>query len=154
MSVTVAEMQRRMSAGLSMKSRAGYTLLLVTAIAMTGITGSLLATERGLPGRTRIAFAVMTLIGAAWTALAGWVLARRHVLFAKHRIAASWLAVAACALFLAGAIAFRSNLPVAAIATAALMMAAALVSVAQARRYRSRLIARRDELVAASRGQL
>jgi hypothetical protein len=153
MSVTVTEMQRRVSAGLSMKWRAGYTLLLVASIAMTVIAGSLLATEPGLPGRTRIAFAVMTLIGALWTTLAAWALARRHVLLAEHRIAASWLAVAACAVFLAGAVAFRSNLPAAAIAVAALMMAAALACVVQARRYRARLVARRDELVAASKGR-
>ena len=149
MSITVTEMQRRMSAGLSMRSRAGYTLLLVVSVAMTAMTGSLLATEPDLPDRTRLAFAVLTLIGVAWTLLAAWVLARRHVLLAEHRIAASWLATVACGLFLAGTIAFRSQLPAAALGVAGLMMGAALFCVMQARRYRAGLIARRDALLKA-----
>ena len=153
MSVTVTEMQRRMAAGLSMRSRAGYTLLLLVAIAMTGISVSLLATEPALPGRTQLAFVVMALIGAAWAALAWWVLARRHVLLAQHRIAASWLAIVASGLFLAGTIALRPELPAAALGVAGVMMAGALLSMTQARRYRARLIARRDELAAASKGE-
>lgn len=154
MSVSVSEMQGRMAAGLSMRSRAGYTLLLVAAIGMSGVSGSLLATETGLPDRTRIAFATMTLIGAAWSVLAAWVLARRHVLFAEHRIASSWLALASCALFMAGAIVLRAYLPTAAMGVAGVMLAGAVLALAHARRYRARLIARRDALVAASKGTL
>jgi hypothetical protein len=146
MSVTVSEMQGRIKAGLSMRSRAGYTLLLVASMAMTGITVSLLATEPGLPARSRLAFVALAFIGVAWMTLACWVLARRHVLFAQHRIAASWLAVAASSMFLAGSIAFRSFLPAATIVVAAVMVAAAVFCVVQARRYRARLIARRDAL--------
>jgi hypothetical protein len=79
-------------------------------------------------------------------ALAAWVLARRHVLFAQHRIAAAWLAVVATSLFLGGSIAFRSSLPRAATGVAAVMLSAAALCVVQARRYRDRLIARRDAL--------
>jgi len=154
MSVTITEMQQRMAAGLSMRSRAGYTLLLVVSIAMTGLTASLLATEPGLPDRTRLALAVLVVIGAAWAALAAWVLARRHVLFAQHRIAASCLAVVGSGLFLAGVIVFRSQLPAAAMGVAGLMLAGALLCVAQARRFRARLIARRDALLTSSKGQL
>jgi hypothetical protein len=146
MSLTVAEMQQRVAAGLSIRSRAGYTLLLVASIAMTGVTGSLLASESSLPDRTRLALGLMTLIGAAWAVLAGWVLARRQVLFAAHRIAAATLAIVASSVFLAGAVAFRTRLPASAIGVAAVMLLVAIGAWFQAWRYRARLMARRDAL--------
>lgn len=150
MSLTVTDMQRHVAAGLSMRTRAGYTLVLVAGIGMTAVTASLLGTEPHLPARTQLSFAVLTLIGAAWTALAWWTLARRHVLLAQHRIASSWLALGASALFLVGTLAFRPALPDAAIGVALIMVAGAAACLVRARRYRARLTARRDELVAAA----
>lgn len=96
------EIRRALDGQLSTTARAGYTLLLLTSFCAAILMTALLATEAGLPPRTRIAFTVMAGIGVAWTALAAWVLTRRRVLFAPHRVIAARMAVGFSALFAVG----------------------------------------------------
>ena len=102
---SVAEMQRRLASELSLGQRVLYTLLLVADLAVGVAVGSLWLTEPALPPRTRIAFAAIVAVAAVWAAALGWTLARRKVLLARHRLVTSKIAVAASALFTAGALA-------------------------------------------------
>ena len=100
--VSKEEMQRLVSAELSLRSRIGYTALLLVALAMTVAIASLWITEPALVLRTQIAFAVMTAIGLSWVGYAAWVLTHRRVLLAGHQILAARMAVTFSALFVAG----------------------------------------------------
>jgi hypothetical protein len=102
--ISVAEMQRLIAGELSLPARLAYTALLLVALAMTAVVGSLWMTEPSLPVRTQAAFGVMTAIGAAWVGYAVWVLTRRRVLLAGHRIIAARMAVAFTTVFAAGAL--------------------------------------------------
>lgn len=98
------ELRRRLAAEIALPSRVGYTALLLAGLAMAAATGSLLATEPGLPARTQAAFATIAAVGIAWAAFAAWALARRRVLFASHRVIAARMAVTFSGLFTAGAL--------------------------------------------------
>lgn len=102
-SPSAAEIQRMLSAELSLPARVGYTALLLTSLTGAAVIGALLLTEPGLPARTQIALAVLVGIGLSWTAFAAWVLTRRRVLLAGHSIIASRMAVAFTAIFTVGA---------------------------------------------------
>ena len=148
---SAAEIRRRLAGELALPSRLGHTLLLLAGLGAAGVTGALLLTEPALPARTRVAFAVMVVVGLAWAALAAWVLARRRVLLATHRVAAARLAIAATALFTAGAAAVATTDDGArggwaAAGVGAAMLGAALLLHRQARRRVAALARRRDEL--------
>jgi hypothetical protein len=82
-----------------------YRAILLAASVMTAAIVSLWATEpRPLPTRLHVAFAAMSAIGAGWIAVLVWVLSRRNCPTAVDRLATSWMATIACALFLAVAI--------------------------------------------------
>lgn len=98
------ELQQLTARLLSPRSRYGHVALLLVALLMSVLLGSLLATEPALPGHTRAAFAVMLCIGACWVAYALWVLRQRRPLLATHRVVAGWMAVAFTAVFAAGAL--------------------------------------------------
>lgn len=155
-----AEVQRLLSAETALPSRLRYGALLLAGLAAATITGSLLATEPGLPARTRIAFGVMTGIGLAWAAYAVWVLSRRHVLLASHRIVAGRMAVAFTSMFTAGALAVAlladgGPAAFAAAGVGLLMLAVAGLTLAHAHQLVARLTARRDAIeqqLAASAG--
>lgn len=102
---SVAEMQRRLASELSLGQRVLSTLLLAVDLAVGIAVGSLWLTEPALPPRTRIAFAAIVAVAAVWAAALGWTLTRRKVLLARHRLVTSRIAVAASALFSAGALA-------------------------------------------------
>ena len=144
------EIRRRLAGELALPSRLGHTLLLVAGLGGAGVTGALLLTEPGLPARTRVAFAVLVLVGLAWAAFAAWVLARRRVLLATHRVVAARLAIAATALFTAGAVAVAVGPGApggwAAAGVGVAMLGAALLLHARARRRVAALARRRDEI--------
>lgn len=126
-------MRRRLAAELALPSRIGHTALLLVARAGATVAAALLITEVGLPAGTRLAFLAMVIIGLAWAAFALWVLARRRVLFARHRVIATRMALAFTTLFTAGAllIAFESGVGAAGLFAAivgAAMMGVALSS--------------------------
>lgn len=137
-------------------SRLGYTALLVAGLLMAGVTAALLATETGLPSRTRIAFGALTVIGLAWSVFAGWVLARRRVLFAAHRVAGAAMALLFTGLFTLGAV-LAGRVPdmgdgwIAAAIVGAAMFVAAGVLLVRARSQRTALVRRRTELERAVR---
>jgi hypothetical protein len=90
---------------LSSPRRWFYRAILLAASVMTAAIVSLWATEPGpLPMRLHLAFAAMTAIGGGWIAVLIWVLTRRNCPTAIDRLATSWMATVACALFLAVAI--------------------------------------------------
>jgi hypothetical protein len=148
MTLGVERVQKRIRDELSMGSRLGYTALAVTSLGVSGVVTSLLMTEPSLPLRTQAAFVVIALGGLAWTALAVWVLARRRVLLAKHRVAASTLAVILATFFLTGAIALRDRAGLPAILVNAAMLAFAIVWAVRARRGMADLNSRRRALEA------
>ena len=149
--VSVQEMQRLLSAELSLRSRVGYTALLLLALAMTIVVASLWLTEPTLVPRTQIAFAAMIAIGLSWVAYAVWVLTRRRVLLAGHRILSARMAVVFSALFVIGfvAIGLSDHERRAAFTAAGLgvfMLAAAIGLLIRARRQFARLLERRRVL--------
>jgi len=135
---------------LSMKSRLGYVTLLLVSSAMTVGLVSLWVTETSLPLRTHLAFGAMSVIGVSWAALATWALTTRRILLARDRVIAGWMSVAFTALFLAGALAavFVSVKPAAfgAAGAGAIMFAAALRVLSEAKRRFAELAARRAAL--------
>jgi hypothetical protein len=149
--VPTEEIQRLIAGELSLASRLGHTFLLLMALAMTGVIGSLWLTEPSLPGRTQIAFALMIVIGFSWVAYAIWVLTRRRVLLAGHRIIAARMAVTFSALFVAGFAILGVWGPVARVGfTAAafglVMLAVAIALLLHARKQFARLLERRQVL--------
>lgn len=146
---SAGEIRRALDGELSAPARAGYLLLLLSSLSGAIVIATLLATEPGLPARTRIAFAVMTGIGAAWTALAAWVLTRRRVLFAPHRVIAARMAVAFSALFALGTLLVGPRWITGwywALALAVIMLAVAIRLLVNAGRRFRELSARREQL--------
>lgn len=146
------ELRRRLAAEIALPSRVGYTVLLLAGLVMAAVTGSLLATEPGLPARTQAAFATIAGVGVAWAAFAGWVLARRRVLFASHRVIAARMAVTFSGLFTAAALGiWLGGSPQQAAALAAAAVGAAMVAIAvavllHARRRMRGIAARKREI--------
>ena len=143
------EIRRALDGELSTTARAGYTLLLLTSFSAAIVMAALLATEPGLPARTRIAYTVMAGIGVAWTALAGWILTRRRVLFAPHRIIAARMAVGFSALFALGTLLVGPQWITGwywALAVSLTMLVVAIVVLINAGRRFRELSARREQL--------
>lgn len=147
-----AAVLRLMHSELSTAARIGYTLLLLIGITGAGLLGSLWLTEPGtLPVQTQWAFGLIIAINISWAVLSAWVLSQRKVLYARHRVIAGWMAVVFCTGFLVigAAIACqRANVKalilIGIVGIAELIVAVALLR--RARRRRSELLARRDEL--------
>lgn len=135
---------------LSLKARVGYVALLLAAMAMTSIVGTLWLTEPSLPLRTQMAFALMSLIGVAWTIFAVWVLKFRRVLLAYHRVVASRMAVVFSSIVLLGGLSLgyvRGGPSAYALAiTGGVMLATAIVLLLRAHRTVSQLVERRKVL--------
>jgi hypothetical protein len=152
-----AEVARaRFASGLALPSRVRYTALLLAAVAMAGITGTLAATEPGLPLKTRATLALLSVIGLAWAALATWVLTRREVLYLRHRVVAGWMAVAFSALLTVGCLAAGwldagNSWWMAATGVGGTMLVVAAVVLHRARTALRALVQRRDALEAALR---
>jgi hypothetical protein len=149
--VSAVEMQRLISAELSLRSRLGYAALLLVALAVTIAIASLWLTEPSLPLRTHIAFGVMVGIGVSWAVYAAWVLTRRRVLLAGHQVIAARMAVAFTTIFVIGSLALgiwgsvgRSAYAAAALGSVMLMVAVAMLL--SARRRFEELMQRRRTL--------
>ena len=145
----VDEIRRALDGELSTPARTGYTLLLLTSVSAAIVIVALLATEPGLPVRTRVAFTMMAGIGLAWTAFGAWVLRRRRVLFAPHRVIAARMAVGFSALFALGTLVVGPQWITGwywALAVAVTMLAVAIVLLLHASRRFRELSARRVQL--------
>lgn len=145
-----AAAQRLADAELSPPSRLSYVTLLLVALMVTVVVGSLWLTEPALPLRTQLGFAMMVVIGLSWVAFALWVLARRRVLLARHRVVAGRMAVTFTALFALGALTLGYETgraaPYGAAATGLVLLAGAVAILAQANRTVARLTERRQTL--------
>jgi hypothetical protein len=139
-----------LDAELSLPSRLVYVALLLAALTMTAIVGSLWATEPGLPTRTQVAFGVMTVIGLSWVAFAVWVLARRRLLYAWDSVVAGRMAVTFTATFVAGALVVGyvsgGAAPYAAAALGIVMLGGAVALLVRGQRKFARLSERRTIL--------
>ena len=147
---SAAALEQLVDAELSMPSRLGYVALLLAGLTMTGVIGTLWATEPTLPLRVHIAFGLMVGIGASWAAFAVWVLTARRILLARHRIIAGRMAVTFTSLFVVGAlglgIATARPEPYKAAAVGVVMLGAAAWTLIHAHRSFSRLTERRNLL--------
>ena len=148
MKPSVEEMQRRMSTELSVRSRVAHTALLLVSLFVTVAIGSLWLTEPSLPVRTHVSFAVIVAIGLSWVVFAWWVLTRRQVLLAGHQVIAARMAVAFCAVFVAGALAMGGRAGYAAAGTGVVLLVVAIAMLISARRRFHELIERRRALEA------
>ena len=149
--VSVQEMQRLAATELSLRSRLGYTALLLAALAISAVIGALWLTEPSLPARTQIAFALMIGIGLSWVGFSIWVLTRRRVLLARHSVVAARMAVGFSALFVMSFLALGywgppAQAPYAAAGLGLVMLAAALALQSRARRRFEQLTSRRHAL--------
>lgn len=149
--VSVQEMQRLAATELSLRSRLGYTALLLSALAVSGVIGALWLTEPSLPMRTQIAFALMIGIGLSWVVFSTWVLTRRRVLLAVHSLVAARMAVSFSALFVVSFLALgywgpSARAPYAAAAFGLVLLAVALGLQGRARRRFEQLTNRRRAL--------
>jgi hypothetical protein len=158
--VSVAQIQRMMAAELSLRTRVGYVALLLAALAMAVMVGSLWLTEPSLPLRAQVAFALIVGIALSWVAHAGRVLTSRRVLLAAHQVVAARMAVGFSLVFVAGmiAIALWDSGRAASVASVAapsgtVMLAAALFLLVRARRRYAYLQERRVTLEAALAGR-
>lgn len=80
----------------SLRARLRYAAVGLAGLCGAALIATLWATEPGpLPPRTRAAFAALIALGLGWAALAAWTLARRRPLYARDRVMAAWLALAA-----------------------------------------------------------
>jgi len=135
---------------LSTKARLGYVALLLAATGMSVVIVSLWLTEPVLSLRTQLAFGAMSAIGVSWIALSLWALSTRRVLFARDRVIAGRMAVTFTSIFLTGALAAvfagGGGAAFGALATGAVMLAAALWVLAGAKRKFAALAARRAAL--------
>ena len=135
---------------LSLRARLGYVALLLVSSAVTAVIASLWLTEHALPVRTQWSIGTMCLIGLSWIALSIWALSARRPLFARDRVIAGGMAVVFSTMFVTGTIAAvilaGNAASYAALATGAVMLAAALKVWSGARRRFAMLMARRAEL--------
>jgi hypothetical protein len=145
-----SDLMRLADTELSLWSRLGYVALLLAALMMTIVVGSLWLTEPSLPQRTQVGFALMTVIGISWVVFAIRVLTHRRVLLARHGIVAGRMAVTFTFVFVLGAlaaiVAAGGAAAYAATATGVVMLGAAIVLLRRAHRTFARLTERRDLL--------
>ncbi|MEH0930828.1 hypothetical protein [Micromonospora sp. CPCC 205558] len=154
--MTPEEVLARLDAPLSLRRRVFYL-----AVAFAGLTGSALigllwVTEPGLPTRTSVAFGVLVAIGLGWAAFGGWAVTRRTPLFARDRVVAGWLGVAAWLAFSVGALVIsllRHEREPALLGVVLLLGALAALNLRVARRARAALVRRRNALAATTTGE-
>ncbi|MFC4534335.1 hypothetical protein [Sphaerisporangium dianthi] len=147
--MTPEDVLKRLDAPLSLRRRVGYVTLACAGLAGSVLVGSLWATEPGLPPRTKVAFAVLMAIGLCWAAFGAWAVTRRLPLFARDRVVAGWIGLGAWVTMTVGALVITTlrhraepSMFVAVLALGAL----AAVNLRAARRARSALMRRKEEL--------
>lgn len=148
-------------ADLVSRRRWPFMILLGVDLAVTGIVAVLLATEPSpLPTATIAAFVGIIGLGLVWAGFFGWVLLRRRVLFARHRVLAAAIGIAASGVFTVGGIVIAVSRSDGAAAGAVglsgvLMVVVAAFALRSARARQQFLLDRRAELAAslASRTQ-
>ncbi|MFI7112244.1 hypothetical protein ACIBK9_38445 [Nonomuraea sp. NPDC050227] len=141
--LTADQIIERLEPSLSPWRRVRALTALLAGAAGTVFVCALWWTEPGpLPGRTHLAFAALTAFCLAWACYGGWLSTRRTPLFARDRVIAGWIALAAALL---------TTALVAAVATGALALglafvAASAVLTGQAHARRARLLRLKRDL--------
>ncbi|MEU4554276.1 hypothetical protein [Micromonospora violae] len=149
--MTPEEVLARLDAPLSLRRRVFYLVVAFAGLTGSALIGLLWATEPGLPTRTGVAFGVLVAIGLGWAAFGGWAVTRRMPLFARDRVVAGWLGVAAWVAFSVGALVIsllRHDLELALLGVVLLLGAVAALNLRAARRARAVLVRRRNALAA------
>ena len=136
---------------LSRSARLRYLLVGLVSLVVTGVTGSLWATEPSLPLRTHVAFGGIVVLGMAWMGVAAFVLTRRRPLYATDRVLATGTALVATSAVAAVTTVLAATrggvLPALTAGTVgAVFVAASVVLHLGARRRRRALLARRRAL--------
>lgn len=147
--MTPDEVIKRLEAPLSLRRRVGYVTVALAGLLGSGIVGLLWATEPGLPPRTEVAFAVLVAIGLAWTVFGAWAVTRRAPLFARDRVVAGWLGVAAWLLFTAGALVvttLRHRIEPGLLVVVLVLGGVAVLRLRAVRRGRAALLRRKEQL--------
>jgi hypothetical protein len=140
---------RRLDGPLSLRRRVGYVTLALAGLLGSGVVGLLWATEPGLPPRTEVAFAVIVAIGLSWAVFGAWAVTRRAPLFARDRVVAGWLALAAWLLFTAGALVIttlRHRIEPELLLMVFVLGGVAVLRLRAARRSRAALLRRKEHL--------
>ncbi len=135
---------------LSSPARYFHVAVLVLALIMCSLLGTLLVTETGLPDRTQLAFSGLLALGTGWALYAGWALILRDTLLVHQQVVAGWLAVGGTgAFFVCSAVAMwatTSALAMAALASAATLVGGAAWLLARSTRRLAELKALRRTL--------
>jgi hypothetical protein len=144
------ELHHLLAGELSLSARLGYVALLLAALTMTVVIGSLWLTEPMLPTRTHVAFVLMVAIGCSWVVFALRVLRTRRILLGRHRVVAGRMAVVFTGAFMLGSVtigyAAGSSASLIAAGVGLVMFAVAVILLVRAHRQVARLTARRDAL--------
>jgi hypothetical protein len=144
--MTPDEVIGQLSAPLSLRRRLAYVVVALLGLVGAGLIAVLWATERGLPARTQAAFGVLVVIGLGWASFGAWAVSRRTPLFARDRVVAGWLGMAAWAVFAVGALVVAPSVPVGLVVVVGALGAVGLVNLGVALRARSALLRRKAEL--------
>ncbi|MCM4079940.1 hypothetical protein [Paractinoplanes hotanensis] len=144
--MTPEDLLGRLDARLSFRRRIAYAAVAFAGLAGSALIGVLWATEPHLPPRTQVAFGVLVVIGAAWAVFGGWAVTRRMPLFARDRVVAGWLGLAAWTVFAVGAAVVAPTVPSWLIVIVCTLGVTAAANLALALRARATLLRRRAEL--------
>lgn len=147
--MTPDDMLQRLAGRLSLRRRIATVVAAVGGLATATLAALLWATEPGLPARTQAAFAAIVVVGLAWVGYGAWVLTYRTPLFARDRVVAAWLTLAACGLLavpVAAVTISRGRLHITAFTTILALLVAAIVNLVRASGHRAALLRRKREL--------
>ncbi len=147
--MTPDDMIERLAGRLSLPRRIATVAASVGGLGTAILAALLWVTEPDLPPRTQAAFAGIVVVGLAWVGYGAWVLTRRTPLFARERVMAAWLGLAACGLVavpVAAVTISRDRLEVTGLATILALLTAAVVNLVRARAHRAALLRRKREL--------
>ncbi|MBL7256910.1 hypothetical protein [Paractinoplanes lichenicola] len=144
--MTPEDVLGRLDARLSPGRRIAYVVVALAGLVGSALIGLLWATEPALPTRTGVAFAVLIAIGLSWTVVGTWAVTRRTPLFARDRVVAGWLGLAAWAVFAGGALIVAPGVRGWPFVVVGALGVAAVVALVSALRTRSALLRRKAEL--------
>lgn len=139
----------RLAARLSLRRRIAVVVASLGGFATATLTALLWATEPGLPPRTHVAFGGIVAVGLGWVGYGVWVLTYRLPLFARDRVVAAWLGLAASVLLATPVglvVILRDRMQAAGLVTILTLVLLATANLVRARAHRTALLRRKAEL--------